>query len=924
MGCASSKAAIPQQTVPVEHTECTAPAEDVDVENQQQPLLSTTKGAATPAKRLGSSSPEALKEQRPKSRLPPNKSRIPPKRAQNSLPMSSEEAISISSSMIKPTKLHSAQSQEFTKHLETSLRARGLKQRVAKDVVSGVRNRTRQRGPSKRRAVLDYRQRVQITLQSDNASVHSKEVSTEVFNSSLRSIGMESTGHETAAATSTTQDQTNTAPNESTPRRRSRSKTGNSSSRSSSKQRQSRTSSSHHQSPAEKTRIPPNSSRSSKQRPTELPKIDVESAEPRPKRSGSVQRRKQSKRGSSSKSPSRSQRNKVDRIPDNQGASADVSSNEEGSQHTETPNNDKLDDTELDVSVVSTASSSQHVRRHQRKQSRKGSSKSPSTTRRTKTVDTSVNKKEGLPVGMSLAKESQHTAVPKLGASELLDASTSTNDTAHTSIREGSTSGSPNQRRRRTTLVTNQRPRERHDRMQDEKIVLSKYLASSIKTPDQKDSIAPSTSTKSRRHQQTRRKKTQPIMPENNPRISLGSKHGQGTDTSPQDGLDEAMPLSSSQATDTLVDIKTTSSRDSNGPFNASATLKPADEKSCNPSIEGPSQHSLGLPSQHSLGSYLPDVMKRDSVNSTVGFGPTDGDAADQSTRTARRSVLANLVSRMNPSKKNPPGFEGGIALADSEQVDLVDNPREAPHPQAMLTAFNQIITKPLLRKVPSNKTCNEEEDDEPHLKVDALSGHEGADRDSLMDSQSSIDPIVFKFDAADPSIAQFDPRKASENQNTHNSLSTIDRIHQRQTLRDRRTDVSRPHRRDGGLTESLHSSCSQVDALKAAQLSAERRSKDAGKEGHRRKSSRTRKSTRSADSSAMKDGSMKDISSATTSSNRSRDRRRRHTHMPSSPGKSPPTSPSANNLRHHELTNCTARSNEKEKNGACPQTGGT
>ena len=337
--------------------------------------------------------------------------------------------------------------------------------------------------------------------------------------------------------------------------------------------------------------------------------------------------------------------------------------------------------------------------------------------------------------------------------------------------------------------------------------------------------------------------------------------------------------------------------------------------------LEGQSQHSLGAPSQHSLKNYLPEMMKASSDDKTptaifggpssrlssnrnlpassahetltelpetlddsAEFAQEDNENVDGATSDhvstdetdagnqmpKPRSSIANMVRGLHLTK-NKSHFEGGLALTDSDDGDeslgLDQDAIDKSYRKHKSGVMSKVL-KQIKRKAHGKGAAASDGIDTDSERGSVLSGREstGESVQSLDITGQSAgenqevqaeDLVVFKFDASDTSIAQFDPTTAAQ----HSSCSELDRIHERRSIHDKRAraHLASTLKHGEGMTdlkESFHSSCSQIDQMKDP-LSP-----------RRRKTSSTKSRTKVSKRDSVKDHSVKDVSPIVTPMN--------------------------------------------------------
>jgi hypothetical protein len=734
---------------------------------------------------------------------------------------------------ILPTRLNSAESREFKHQLETSLKIKEQKRRVGKDVTAGARlPRKTRHSMAPKSAVVEYKQRIQVTVLSDNASVHSKEMSMDILNNSLGSLSMASVDKQST--------------------------------------------------------------------PSCLGKLES--------RDKPTNGQGNKSRTSNSRSPSTKKRPPVER-------------------HVETrrrlPTNNQRQSSSSEPGIIvpmkDASSSSQHARmdgsgssRH-RKAFRNATSKTPKSPRNK--LHKNLNQEaETAQIECTQSTHARHLTTIGPSTDKNIDASL----TNH--VGESTQSPQP-RRRRRPVEATNLTPRESIGTRQEEKLHItfgsSRHTSRdsfSSKKPTEFKTSKGTDSIKRRRATSTNKKPDSMIqIPENESRIRFRT----GQD---QQALTER-PIAASSSTP-----RTSASESDPSAPGGTGTMDQQPERTA---IEISSQHSLGLPSQHSLGSYLPDVMRNDNGTFMSG-GMEHGNQATSS--TSRLSGITELVKYINPIKKRS-DIEGHVALMDSDDGKIDDFDVTSSTSRIMESVLSQIIKRPLLSHIREGK----EEDTLKSVEARDLENlsHQ-QDESATCESVNSIDifatvdesvmgcrsssqdsvplPLVFKFDASDPTIAQFDPNQGAPLKNdSHDSCTTNDRIYQRQSLQNRRAMATRstePPNKDS-TRESLHDSCTSAETLQTTHLSAVQKCRTMkegdAKASQQSKSQRSGKCARDVETSRMKEGPMKDGSSSSTSS-----RRQRHFHLPSSFKKTPPTPPG--NCSHRRSNACSPQSSGRDQ----------
>jgi hypothetical protein len=247
-------------------------------------------------------------------------------------------------------------------------------------------------------------------------------------------------------------------------------------------------------------------------------------------------------------------------------------------------------------------------------------------------------------------------------------------------------------------------------------------------------------------------------------------------------------------------------------------------------SLHGPSQHSssIGGPSLHSnnsLNNYLPQHMKAHknspqrmipaaedciSLPSLVSFSSADPDNTskipeveeerEDSVKPSARPSLRDLVQKLTPSS---------IRNLEFEALDSFSSEDTKPHhPTIDLPQPEEVAPKYSEKEEDANKL---EGADESEQSIDM----------QTMESDDESDTIrVFKFDASDPTIQQFHPLESKRvTPHSTNSMTEVDRIHLRRSLRGKRSSK----RASNNRPDHLHSSLSQVDAWKAVEAYTKR-----------------------------------------------------------------------------------------------------
>lgn len=196
--------------------------------------------------------------------------------------------------------------------------------------------------------------------------------------------------------------------------------------------------------------------------------------------------------------------------------------------------------------------------------------------------------------------------------------------------------------------------------------------------------------------------------------------------------------------------------------------------------------------------------------------------------KMSKKSSIASLVKKMNPMKKKS-HFAGGQELTDSdeegEDIDsigtggssgsLMDTSANNDNNQAAIensyrrnrSRMSKVLKQIVKRTGKKAKGSDGGSDMGDGSSRSMLSGRgsitsesvqsldilspdddEMGPNDNACKSDGEVDPImVFKFDASDPTVPQFDPL-ALDTMMMHKSCSEVDRIHQRRSVRSRRS----------------------------------------------------------------------------------------------------------------------------------------
>ena len=258
--------------------------------------------------------------------------------------------------------------------------------------------------------------------------------------------------------------------------------------------------------------------------------------------------------------------------------------------------------------------------------------------------------------------------------------------------------------------------------------------------------------------------------------------------------------------------------------------------------------NSLGAPSQHSLNSYLPDVMKgttSSEAKKPSSLGPKfDSDAIHNIDLNNSGSMLTEM-----PEEDDNDVFQ-------YESDELVPSRRTSI--TGIMSSMKQMLKKPFKSHSGDHNQHAADTSNSSALKDEGPYDNDDSIRSiDLMggSSEDNGDMTVFKFDESDKYIPQFNPNQRPEDVAAlHHSCSAVDRIHQRRSLRAKRASqghkaTSESSSRSRGskkldqhlsegenklkkknaendLKESLHSSCSQIDELKAELASRKARKK--------------------------------------------------------------------------------------------------
>ena len=328
--------------------------------------------------------------------------------------------------------------------------------------------------------------------------------------------------------------------------------------------------------------------------------------------------------------------------------------------------------------------------------------------------------------------------------------------------------------------------------------------------------------------------------------------------------------------------------------------------------MDGPSQHSaLSGPSQHSLQSYLPEMMKsadvlatnngdsllttqrsleeskatddidHDVVKVALKDGSTlkqvngsiveTGEAGNQKPSSkSRRQSSSYMVSSMVKSLTKKSDNNGRVALMDSDDEESIDlgldasdkfNNEQSKSSRVMSKVMKQIKKMPNMVKNSDSGHVREGQD--PGHTRENIVSDQGTDRSSVQWARNPApkninmledlapDPVVFKFDSSDSSIAQFDPTTLEE-PGHNDSCTEVDRIHKRHSLKDAR---SRAHSARDILHDQKEQSLCEGEQKKA------KRSKK-GRDLPEKHSSRSSTKSKSMRDDSLKDSSMKDRSS--------------------------------------------------------------
>lgn len=254
----------------------------------------------------------------------------------------------------------------------------------------------------------------------------------------------------------------------------------------------------------------------------------------------------------------------------------------------------------------------------------------------------------------------------------------------------------------------------------------------------------------------------------------------------------------------------------------------------------------------------------------------------------SRRQSSSNMVSSMVKSLKKKSDNNGRVALIDSDDEESIDlcmdtsdksNHEGSKSSRVMSKVMKQIKKMPNIVK--SSDSHTREGQDSGHTR-ESVGSDQGADRGSvqwarnpapkninMLEDLAPPDPVVFKFDSSDSSIAQFDPTTLEEP--GHDSCTEVDRIHKRHSLKDTR---SRAHSARDILRDKKEQSLCEGEQKKT------KRSKK-GRDLPEKHSSRS-----STKSKSMRDDSLKDSSMKDRSSRRQRLRLSEEAHTPANPSR--------------------------------------